>query len=113
MSPGRRNSGSPSIITRPSPAMARPMRTSVLPIPTPPRSPWRKHEIGQALEEPACPVHGVKAFRLTFGQTDEPHGTNLESFSFDALNNRTREVPFDCIRLYDGQRPLGHRAIIA
>jgi hypothetical protein len=51
-------------------------------------------------------MHGVKAFRVFLGQMDALHGTDLESRLFDTLKDGTREMPFDSIRLDDGQRSL-------
>jgi len=58
-------------------------------------------------------MHGIKTFGLFLGQMHEAHGTDLESLSFNALENRAGQVPLHGVGLDDGQRPLGHPAIIA
>ena len=56
-------------------------------------------------------MHRVEAFGLALRQVDAPHGTNLESFVLDALNDPAGEAPLDRVRLDDRQRPLGIRRL--
>src|SRR5205085_879875 len=70
------------------------------------------HEGRETAEKGALAMYRVKAFGLRLRQTHEPHGTDLESLSFDALNDSACEMPFQGIRLDDRQRSLGHPAII-
>ena len=58
-------------------------------------------------------MHRLEAFGLAARQVHAPHGTNLESFVFDALNDPAGQAPGDGIRFDDGQGPLKHPAIIA
>ena len=43
-------------------------------------------------------MHGVEAFGLFLRQSEQPHGTDLESLVFDAVNDFPRKMPFDGIR---------------
>jgi hypothetical protein len=58
-------------------------------------------------------MHVVKPLSLGFREVQPAHGTNLESLVLDAVKNPAGKMPFHRVRLYDGQRPLGHPAIIA
>jgi hypothetical protein len=51
-------------------------------------------------------MNGVETFRFSFRQTDEPHGTNLESRLLDALKDLAGEPSSDRVRFDDGQRPF-------
>ena len=71
------------------------------------------HELGQAREERTLAMDGVEPLGLAFRQVQPPHGTNLESLVLDAVQNPAGELPLHRVRLDNGQRPLGHPAIIA
>jgi len=53
-------------------------------------------------------MHGIEPFRLAPREMQLPHGTDLESSSFDALDDGPHLPPFDGIWLDDSERPFGH-----
>jgi hypothetical protein len=50
----------------------------------------------------------IETLRLRLREVHAPHGTDLESFLFNALNNSPGEPPLDGIRFDNREGPLGH-----
>ena len=69
----------------------------------------RRHELGQAREERARPVHRVEAFGLRSRQLREAHAADREPFGLDALENPAGHAPGDGVRLDDGKCAFGHQ----
>jgi hypothetical protein len=58
-------------------------------------------------------MHGIEPFRFTLSQPLQPHGTNLESCLFDALNDFAAVTRRNRVRLDDRKRQLHIRSIIS
>ncbi len=57
-------------------------------------------------------MNRVDPLSIFFGQPDEPHGTDLEPFRFDALEYPPGEPPFDGIGFDNGECSLHGAGII-